>query len=91
MAFLVCAEGDRCFFSVCVVSACVRGVLDVRSRLVMIRAAAGDVFGAFAVVSGSFEAFPMRVFRSLSRAAAVLLQLFGVFLCVWIDLDDRFD
>jgi hypothetical protein len=57
----------------------------------MIRAAAGDVFGAFAVVSGSFEAFPMRVFRSLSRAAAVLLQLFGVFLCVWIDLDDRFD
>ena len=73
------AEGYRCFFSVCVVSACVRGVLDMLSRLVMIRAATGGVFRTFAVVSGSFEAFLMRVFMSLSRAAAVLLQLFGVF------------
>jgi hypothetical protein len=55
------------------------------------RAASEDVFRASAVVSGSFEAFLMRVFRSLTRVAAVLLQLFGVFLCVWIDLDDRFD
>ena len=72
--FLMSAEGYRCFFSVCVVSACVRGVLlRRRFRLVMIRAATGGVFRAFAVVSGSFEAFLMRVFRSLSRAAALLL------------------
>ena len=75
------AEGYRCFFSVGVLSACVRGVLlRRRFRLVMIRAATGGVFRAFAVVSGSFEAFLMRVSGSLSRAASMLLQLFGVFL-----------
>ena len=69
-----------CVLSLHVFEACVRGVLDVLSRLVMIRAATGGVYRAFAVVSGSFEAFLVRVFMSLLRAAAVLLQLFGVFL-----------